>query len=141
VAAPLLIVGLNTGTRDAVFAPVREIPGVTLTHVDYRISWEEISARRAGRPLPAPEPIGDDLRDALARADVVFGFVIPRDLPALAPRCRWVATPATGIDHLRGTGVLEAGLTVTTAAGLFGGVIAEHVFAAMLHFARRLADF
>ena len=82
----LTIVSLNTAHRDEVFAPVRAIDGVELVHADYRVSWEEISARRAGRSLPDPEPLPAELAATLARADVVFGFVIPRDILALAPR-------------------------------------------------------
>ena len=137
----LTIVSLNTAQRDELFDPVRAIDGVELVHVDHRVSWEEISARRTGQPLPEPEPISDDVRATLARADVVFGFVIPRDILALAPRVRWIATPATGIDHLRGTGVLEADVPITTVGGLFGPLIAEHVFAVMLTFAKRLPHF
>jgi len=137
----LTIVSLNTAQRDELFDAVRSIEGVELVHVAHRVSWEEISARRAGQSLPEAEPIADDVRAALARADVVFGFVIPRDILALAPRLRWIATPATGIDHLRGTGVLESGVTITTVGGLFGSLIAEHVFAVMLAFAKRLPHF
>ncbi len=137
----LTIVSLNTAQRDELFAPVRAIEGVELVHADHRVSWEEISARRAGRAQPEPEPIADDLRPTLARADVVFGFVIPRGILALAPRVRWIATPATGIDHLRGTGVLEGTVPVTTVGGLFGPLIAEHVFAVMLAVAKRLPHF
>jgi phosphoglycerate dehydrogenase-like enzyme len=137
----LTIVSLNTAQRDELFAPVRAIDGVELVHAEHRVSWEEISARRVGRALPEPEPIADDLRATLARADVVFGFVIPRDILALSPRVRWIATPATGIDHLRGTGVLEGTVPVTTVGGLFGSLIAEHVFAVMLAFAKRLPHF
>jgi phosphoglycerate dehydrogenase-like enzyme len=137
----LTIVSLNTAHRDDVFAPVRAIDGVELEHADYRVSWEEISARRAGRPLPGSEPLPAELAAALARADVVFGFVIPRGILALAPRLRWIATPATGIDHLRGTGVLESAIPITTVGGLFGPVIAEHVFAVILAFAKRLPHF
>jgi D-2-hydroxyacid dehydrogenase (NADP+) len=137
----LTIVSLNTAHRADIFAPVRAIDGVELLHADYRVSWEEISARRAGRPLPDPEPLPAELAAALARADVVFGFVVPRDILALAPRLQWIATPATGVDHLRGTGVLESTILVTTVGGLFGPVIAEHVFAVILAFAKRLAHF
>jgi phosphoglycerate dehydrogenase-like enzyme len=137
----LTIVSLNTAHRDGVFAPVRAIDGVELVHANYRVSWEEISARRAGRPLPDPEPLPTELAAALARADVVFGFVIPRGIPALAPGVRWIATPATGVDHLRGTGVLESAIPVTTVGGLFGPIIAEHVFAMILAFAKRLPHF
>src|SRR5262249_26156962 len=137
----LTIVSLNTAHRDRVFAPVRAIDGVELVHADYRVSWEEISAGRAGRPLPDPEPLPAELAAALARADVVFGFVIPRGILVLAPGVRWIATPATGVDHLRGTGVLESAIPVTTVGGLFGPIIAEHVFAMILASAKRLPHF
>src|SRR5262249_20230159 len=137
----LTIVSLNTAQRDHLFAPVRAIDGVELVHVDYRVPWEEISARRAGRLPPGDEQLSGELRAALARADVVFAFLIPRRLCELAPRLRWIATPATGVDHLRGTGVLESGVPITTVSGLFGSVVAEHVLAVMLAFAKRLPHF
>jgi phosphoglycerate dehydrogenase-like enzyme len=137
----LTVVSLNTARRDEVFAPVRAVDGVELVHADYRVSWEEISARRVGRALPDPEPVPAELAAALARADVVFGFVIPRHILTLAPRLRWIATPATGVDHLRGTGVLESDIPVTTVGGLFGPLIAEHVFAVILAIAKRLPHF
>jgi len=137
----LTIVSLNTAQRDHLFAPVRAIDGVELVHLDYRVPWEEISARRAELLPPGEEQLSGELRAALARADVVFGFLIPRRLCELAPRLRWIATPATGVDHLRGTGVLESGVPITTASGLFGSVVAEHVLAVMLAFAKRLPHF
>ncbi|MFQ5667856.1 MAG: D-2-hydroxyacid dehydrogenase [Candidatus Binatia bacterium] len=139
---PLTIVALNAAAYDAEFDSVRALdPGILLVHAEYRSSWAEVSARRTGAQPPEPEVLSDALRAALARADVVFGFVVPRNLPRLAPGVRWVATPATGIDHLRATGVLESDITVTTAGGHFAAVIAEHVFAGMLYFAKRLAHF
>jgi phosphoglycerate dehydrogenase-like enzyme len=71
----------------------------------------------------------------------VFGFFVPRGLLGLAPRLAWLESPSTGIDHLRGTGVLESTVALTNVGGLFSGVIAEHVFAGILHFAKRLAHF
>jgi phosphoglycerate dehydrogenase-like enzyme len=85
--------------------------------------------------------ISGDLRAALQRADVLFGFVVPRDLPVLAPRLRWLETPAAGVDHTRGTGVLESNVILTTVGGHFAPLIAEHVFAGILHVAKRLATF
>ncbi|HLK11424.1 MAG TPA: D-2-hydroxyacid dehydrogenase [Candidatus Binatia bacterium] len=137
----LTLVAVNAARHDAAFDAVRAA-GADVVHAAYPTSWEEVSARRTGAPLRAAETVPDALQAALARADAVFGFALPRDLPALAPGLRWVATPAAGIDHLRGTGVLEAAaIAVTTTGGLFAGVIAEHVFAGILHFAKRLATF
>jgi len=139
----LTIVALNMGTRDAVFEPVRAVDPdrIQIVHAEYRTSWAEVSARRRKEAAAEPEDVADTLHEALARADVLFAFVVPRRLPALAPRLRWLATPATGIDHLRGCQVLESTITVTTVGGLFGPIIAEHVLAAMLYFAKRLPLF
>jgi len=138
---PLTIVALNVAAHDRAFDPIRARGDVEVVHADYRSSWDEVSARRAGTLSPAPEVISDALRAALRTADIVFGFVVPRDLLRLAPRLHWVATPATGIDHMRGTGVLESDIILTTVGGHFAPVIAEHVFAGILHFAKRLAIF
>jgi phosphoglycerate dehydrogenase-like enzyme len=138
----LTIVALNAATHDTAFDAVRALdPGIRILHAQYRSSWEEVSARRTGAPLTEPEVLSDDLRAALAEAEVIFSFVVPRAVRALAPRLRWVHTPATGIDHLRGTRVLESDIIVTTVGGLFAPVIAEHVFAGILHFAKRLEHF
>jgi phosphoglycerate dehydrogenase-like enzyme len=138
---PLTIVALNVAAHDHAFTAIRALDDVTVVHAEYRSSWAEVSARRGGAAAGGPERLGDELRTALRTADVVFGFVVPRDLPALAPRLRWVATPATGIDHMRGTGVLESDIILTTVGGHFAPVIAEHVFAGILHFAKRFATF
>lgn len=136
----LTVVALNASAQDAAFDPIRALD-IEVIHATYRSSWVEVSARRTGTAPAEQDVVPAELRDALARADVVFGFLVPRSLVVLAPKLRWVQTPATGIDHLRGTGVLESDVVVTTAGGLMAPVIAEHVLAAMLHFAKRLDRF
>ncbi len=141
-AAPLTIVVLNMSAQDAAFEPIRALAPARLriVHAKYRSSWAEVSARRTGTIPSTPEPVADTLRAALAQADVLFSFVVPRRLLELAPRLRWLHTPATGIDHLRGIGLLESDMAITAAGGLFAPVIAEHVVAGMLHFAKRLPE-
>jgi phosphoglycerate dehydrogenase-like enzyme len=138
---PLTIVALNVASQDTAFDPLRALGDIEVVHAEYRTSWEEVSARRTGTTAKTPEVISDELRAVLQRADVIFAFVVPRDLFALAPRVRWVATPATGVDHMRGTGVLESDIILTTVGGHFAPVIAEHVFTGILHFAKRLTAF
>jgi phosphoglycerate dehydrogenase-like enzyme len=143
-ADKLSIVAINLSTHDAAFQPIRALaPGrVEVVHARYQASWEEVSARRSGHTWAEPEQVSDELLDALGRAEVVFGFLVPRRLPELAPHLRWVATPATGVDQLRGTAVLESDhIIVTNAGGLFGPLIAEHVLAMILYFAKRLRVF
>ncbi|HVO27950.1 MAG TPA: D-2-hydroxyacid dehydrogenase [Candidatus Margulisiibacteriota bacterium] len=140
--ARLTIVALNASSQDAAFDAVRSIdPGnIDVVHAPFRTDWANVSARRRSGAV-IEQDLPDDLRAALARADVVFSFLVPSHLPQLAPRLRWLHTPATGIDHLRGTGVFESDIMVTTVGGLFAPVIAEHVLALMLHFAKRLHIF
>jgi phosphoglycerate dehydrogenase-like enzyme len=143
VPPELTILALNLRPLASSFAEACAGAGVTtrVLHAEYRPSWEEVSARRRGTPLPEPESISDELRSALAETEIVFSFTVPRGILELAPRLRWLATPSTGIDHLRGTGMLESQVEITNVAGLAAGVIAEHVFAAILFFAKRLRHF
>jgi phosphoglycerate dehydrogenase-like enzyme len=113
---------------------------VEIVHADYQLPWTAIADRRAGRAAAAPEASAD-LRRCLAAAEVIFGFALPAGLTELAPRLRWVETPATGFDQLNGTGVLEAGVAVTTIGGLYAPAVAEHVFALLLALWRRLDEF
>jgi phosphoglycerate dehydrogenase-like enzyme len=134
------LVALNVAEPGTAFDRIRAA-GVEVVHARHRVAWEEISARRRGEPAPVPEEISVPLGEALHDADIVFGFYVPRALRALAPRLRWLETPSTGVDHLRGTALLESDVRVTTVGGLFAPVIAEHVFAGLLYFAKRLAHF
>jgi phosphoglycerate dehydrogenase-like enzyme len=115
--------------------------GAEIRAAEYAVPWEEISARRRGVLDGTLPELPDALRSDLADADVLFGFYIPRRLTDLAPRLRWVSTPSTGLDHLRGTGVLESAIDVTNVGGLFGAVLAEHAFALLLYFAKQLGHF
>jgi phosphoglycerate dehydrogenase-like enzyme len=135
----LTIVALNASGQDAAFDEVRNVdPGnIAVVHAEFRSAWSDVSARRRSGAVIEQE-LSDDVRAALACADIVFSFLVPSHLPQLAPRLRWLHTPATGIDHLRGTGVLDSDIVVTTVGGLFAPVIAEHVLALMLHFAKHL---
>jgi phosphoglycerate dehydrogenase-like enzyme len=54
------------------------------------------------------------------------------------PRLAWAHTSSAGVDHPSFAALLSRGVTVTNAAGVNGGVIAQHVLALMLAQARRL---
>ena len=125
--------------RDRLAELSRGLP-VETSHVDYQLPWQAVAARRAGVVADA-EPVAPAVRAVLAPAEVVFGFALPARLTALAPRLRWVETPATGYDQLFGTGVLDGEIAVTTVGGLFAPWVAEHVFALLFALARRLGHF
>lgn len=80
-------------------------------------------------------------RALLSRADVLFDFDHAHlaDLPAVAPRVRWVQATSAGIGQLlRRTGLDRTDIIFTTASGVHAVPLAEFAALAMLYFAKRL---
>lgn len=73
----------------------------------------------------------------LARADILFDFDRRHlaNLPALAPRLRWIQSTSAGVVHyVEQSGVDQAGIVVTTASGVHAVPLAEWaVFAVLWH--------
>src|SRR5437660_9061661 len=134
------VVAFNCSAQSAQLGELERRLGLELLHAQWDVPWEEIAARRAGRAV-AEREVPAPLAASLARAEVIFAFAPPIRLSKLAPKLRWLETPATGFDQLRGTGVLESAALVTTFGGLFASVVAEHAFALLLSRWRRLPDF
>ncbi|WP_273886502.1 D-2-hydroxyacid dehydrogenase [Rubrobacter naiadicus] len=92
-------------------------------------------------PSPAQR---ERLLGMLAEAEVLYDF--PRekgapipDLPALAPRLRWVQGSMAGAGEVaKRAGLLESEVVVTTASGVYSPYLAEFVLLAMLAHAKRL---
>jgi glyoxylate/hydroxypyruvate reductase A len=80
-------------------------------------------------------------RALLAEAEVLFDFdhTNRQDLPALAPRLRWVQASSSGIGQFvrrMGYGERMPGVVFTTASGVHARPLAEFCAMAMLMFAR-----
>lgn len=78
-------------------------------------------------------------RGLLGRADVLFDFDHGHlaDLPAVAPRVRWVQATSAGIGQLlRRTELDHTDITFTTASGVHAVPLAEFAALAMLYFAK-----
>src|SRR5262249_12953834 len=76
------------------------------------------------------------LRGALADADALFMIKAPRGpleeaWPA-ARRLRWIQTASNGVDLLLFPALIESGVTITNARGVFDEAIAEWAIGAML---------
>lgn len=109
-------------------------------HAEFRLPWEVIADRRAGK-IGDPHEVASDVRALLADTEVILGFALPLRLTEMAPRLGWVETPAVGWDQLNGTGVLDGATAVTTVGPLFAPPVAEHVFALLFQLWRRMDDF
>jgi phosphoglycerate dehydrogenase-like enzyme len=86
-----------------------------------------------GPPRPS-----DEVMNAVADAEVYFGFGIPRDLFVAARALKWVHSAAAGVgtalhDEMRASDVM-----LTNSAGIHAAPIAEYVVAGVLHFLRGL---
>ena len=79
-------------------------------------------------------------QEALARiadADALYGRLTPA-LLASAERLRWVHATSAGLDGFFFPELRESAITVTNMRGVYSDVIADHVFAYILCFARGL---
>ena len=77
----------------------------------------------------------------LSEAEVLFDFPggHVQDLTRVAPRLRWVQASVAGAgDTVRGAGLAETDVVVTTASGVFSAPLAEFALAAMLYNVKNL---
>lgn len=85
---------------------------------------------------------GEDEEEAMAHAEVLLRGGIPASVLehvlSRAPRLGWIHSVSAGIERVATPGVLERGLTVTNARGVFSAPIAEYVVMMCLAIARRL---
>jgi phosphoglycerate dehydrogenase-like enzyme len=78
-----------------------------------------------------------EARAAIVDADAFFGKLTP-PLLAAARRLRWVQAPTVSLEHFVFPELLDHPAVLTNMRGLFSDVIADHVFAYVLCFARNL---
>jgi phosphoglycerate dehydrogenase-like enzyme len=100
---------------------------------------EGLKLRMARRKPPVPAellaaapPLTDELRAAWARCEVLLGLDVPPELPALAPRLRWVQAFSAGLEHLDVAGLVGRGIALTSAAGVGAAPIAEFALGRLL---------
>jgi len=79
---------------------------------------------------------GDDFARALPDADVVIAQGLSDEEVARASRLRWLSSVAAGLDAVATPALLARGVAVTSASGVHGPNIAEHVMAMILMFTR-----
>ncbi len=81
------------------------------------------------------------LSAALADADVYLGWLSREEFLA-ARRLRWIQSPSSGIDRFLAIPELAQGqVLLTSARGTHGACLAEHTFAMILAFTRRIREY
>jgi phosphoglycerate dehydrogenase-like enzyme len=79
-------------------------------------------------------------REAFSRVEVVLTQDLPFDVAAVAPRLRWVQGMGAGVSQLVSAGLADAGVRLTTAAGVNAVSISEFVAARLLQMWKRLPE-
>lgn len=74
-------------------------------------------------------------------ADIIICMGMPYGSVDWTPRLKWVQAWSAGVDHMRGSGIIEAGIPVTTLAGANAISVAEHTLTVMLMLARNMKGF
>jgi phosphoglycerate dehydrogenase-like enzyme len=72
---------------------------------------------------------------AIADADALFGYLTPGMLRA-ARKLRWAQSPTASMEKYLHPELVASAVVVTNMRGIFGDVIADHVFAYILSFAK-----
>ena len=72
---------------------------------------------------------------AISKADAFFGKITP-ELLAASGRLRWIQAPTASLEHYIFPELVEHAAILTNMRGLFSDVIADHVMAYVLCFAR-----
>lgn len=73
----------------------------------------------------------------IADADALFGYLTP-DMLAAAKKLRWVQSPTASMEKFLFPELVASPVIVTNMRGIFSDVIADHVFAFILCFAKNL---
>lgn len=81
---------------------------------------------------------GEAVREAMEEAEVVTCSSLSPELLAAAPKLRWISFWSAGMERKATPEAQARDLLLTSASGVHGPNIAEHVLAFMLMFSRRM---
>ena len=115
---------LPDDVSDAILAAT---PGGWSTH----IVKAETDSFGDGAQQPSDESV-----QAMAEAEIYFGYGMPKLLFEAAPKLRWVQTATAGVASLLFPEMMASAVQLTNGAGIYGPPIAEHVLAGVMHFLR-----
>ena len=78
----------------------------------------------------------EELDALLAEAEVLFGFIPPKNIIARAPKLKWFQVTSAGVDRHQGTEIWNSKVILTGVSGIHATPIGEFVMGLMLMFAK-----
>ena len=106
-------------------------------HSDSKV-YEEILSRRLTRLEIRSAVQPGDVLDFIGDAEIIFSWQIPDDVLKRAKSLRWFSSMAAGNEDLVKNPHLPEDVTLTKTT-VYGEMMAEYVFAYLLHFNRNLS--
>jgi len=98
----------------------------------------------SGEPHAEPPPwalgVAAERLEALSRAEAMITLHVPEDLPALAPRLRWLQGLGAGVEQFVAAGVPRDRVMVTNASGVSSVSISEFVIGRLLQIWKRFPE-
>lgn len=85
-------------------------------------------------------PLTPEQQAAFERVEVVLTLDLPYSIGTVAPRLRWVQSIGAGVSQLTSAGLADAGVRLTSGAGVNAVSISEFVLARLLQFWKRLPE-
>jgi phosphoglycerate dehydrogenase-like enzyme len=101
----------------------------------------EKAVREAAAPMQLVNAANDaEALQQIVDAEAFFGKMTPQ-LLAAADRLKWVQSPTASLEHFLFPALIEHPCRLSNMRGLFSDVIADHVLACVLCFARNLPHY
>lgn len=137
-----LVVAIGVPYSDALRQEIaREVARVA-PHAEVRdiaaLIREERRLRREGSQAEGLAKAKADLDKHLVDVNILFTLPVVPDLPARAPRLRWVHFISAGVDHVMTQELVRSPVQVTDSGGITSAGMAEYALGVMLLFAKRL---
>jgi phosphoglycerate dehydrogenase-like enzyme len=79
----------------------------------------------------------DQLDVLLAGAEVIYGFGLPRNVIARAPKLKWIQVMSAGVDRYLNDEMRKSPVTLTNVSGIHAIPISEFVLQLMLMFSKQ----
>ena len=132
---PKLVVDLAATSANWALTPAGEERIRKAAPPDWEVVFTRTPAVSDGDGGTAPDP---RLLEAIADAEVYFGFGLPRPLFLAAKKLRWVQSASAGVASLLYPEMMASDVVVTNSAIIMGDPIAEQALAGILYFVRNL---
>ena len=132
---PKLVVDLAATSANWALTPAGEERIRKAAPPDWEVVFTRTPAVSDGDGGTAPDP---RLLEAIADAEVSFGFGLPRPLFLAAKKLRWVQSASAGVASLLYPEMMASDVVVTNSAIIMGDPIAEQALAGILYFVRNL---